>query len=158
MQDWCQVMICDSHLAGTCRSSWFWSCCKEQILNSDLMFPLWQPLFLEILPMVTIFCLADVISTRCCINCLWIFLNSGWLVMMFSLLTAYGWDSVPYLIEREILLCRKGQQLLFPILPVDTVTLKLNITHDLTHQRLRASFMQIHSKSLTFILIKAHGL
>lgn len=158
MQDWCQVMICDSHFVGTRRSSWFWSCCKEQILNSDLMFSPWQSLFSQILPTVTIFCLADVIPMRCCINGLGILLNSGWPVRMLSLLTAYGWESVPYLIGREIPLCRKGQQLLFPIFPVVTVTLKLSITHDLTYQRLRASFMQIDSKSLTFILIKAPGL
>lgn len=63
-------MICDSHLAGIGRSYWFWSCCKEQILNSNLRFSLWQCSFLEILPMATIFCLADVTCTRCCINCL----------------------------------------------------------------------------------------
>lgn len=60
--------------------------------------------------------------------------------------------------KTEIPLCRKGQQLLFLTFPVVTVTLKMNITHNLFYQRLRASFMQIHLKSLTFILIKAHGL
>lgn len=60
--------------------------------------------------------------------------------------------------KAEILLGRKGQNLLFPTFSVVTVTLKLNVTHDLFYQRLRASFMQIHLKSLTFILIKAQGL
>lgn len=153
-------------LGQTWVNCWFWSYWKEHLLNSDLSSSLLQYLFLESISTIVILCLDVISKSKYCINVLgvtniFVFADEDqrecsvhwWLrdPKVFDILIEKGG-------RKSTVKGRNSTVQKRSTFSVLAVTSKLNTTHDLFHQRLRASFMQIPLKSLTFILIKAYEL